>query len=290
MARFQIAPIVMGALIAISQTAVAQVQDSKQDSKQETKQDSKQDSKPDFEFVASVNGKPITQGLLNLNIRAATAQGQRDTPELRQVIKEELINKELVAQEAERLGLEKGIDLPDQIAQLKQNLLLQALLEDHFKKDPITEAQLREEYERQRKLLGDGKSNYQYRVSQILVANETDALDLIRRIQKGELFGKLAQEYSADTGSKQQGGALGWIFPNQVIPAVASILPGMTKGGITTTPIQTPAGWVIVKLDDKRPFKIPSFEESKAQLRQALVQQYLAGVVKNLRTTAKIIQ
>lgn len=278
MARFYIAPILMGALIAITHTQGAQAQGTQQD------------NKPDFEFVASVNGKPITQGLLNLNIRAATAQGQRDTPELRQAIKEELINKELVAQEAERLGLAKEIDFPDQIAQLKQNLLLQALLEAHFKKEPISDVQLREEYERQRKLLGDGKNSYQYRLSQILVANETDALDLIRRIQKGELFGKLAQEYSADTGSKQQGGALGWVFPNQVIPAVANVLPGMSKGAITTSPIQTPVGWVIVKLDDKRQIKIPSFEESKAQLRQALVQQYLASVVKNLRTSAKIIQ
>jgi peptidyl-prolyl cis-trans isomerase C len=251
---------------------------------------SKVDTKSDYEFVATVNGSPITQGLLNLNIRNLINQGQKDSPELRQAIKEDLINKELIAQEATKLGLAKDIDFPDQVTQLKQNLLLQAFLEDHFKKDPITDAKMREEYDRQRKLMGEGSNGTQYRLSQILVSNETDALDLIRRIQKGELFGKLAQEYSMDASSKAQGGSLGWLMPGQVIPGVASAIATMAKGSITTTPIQTPAGWVILKLDDKRPFKIPSFEEAKPQIRQALVQQYIAETVKNLRTNARIVQ
>jgi len=248
------------------------------------------DAKPDYEFVATVNGTAITQGLLNLNIRALVAQGQRDTPELRQAIKEDLINKELIAQEATKQGLAKEIDFPDQITQLKQNLLLQAFLEDHFKKNPISDVKLREEYDRQRKLMGEGANSNQYRVSQIVVSTETDALDLIRRIQKGELFGKLAQEYSIDQGTKAQGGALGWVMPGQVIPAVANVLPSMAKGSVTAAPIQTPAGWVILKLDDKRPFKVPGFEEAKPQLRQAIVQQYLAEVVKTLRASARIAQ
>ena len=129
----------------------------------DTKTDAKSDAKSDFEFVATVNGSAITQGLLNLNIRTLTAQGQKDTPELRQAIKEDLINKELIAQEATKLGLAKEVDFPDQITQLKQNLLLQVYLEDHFKRDPITDAKMREEYERQRKLMGEGSNGTQYR-------------------------------------------------------------------------------------------------------------------------------
>jgi len=248
------------------------------------------ETKTDFEFVASVNGAPITQGLLNLTIRALVSQGQTDSPELRQAVKNDLINKELVAQEATRLGLANSIDFPDQIAQLRQNLLLQAFLESHFKKNPITDAQLREEYDRQRKLMGDTSNAFQYRVSQIVVSTETDAMDLIRRLQKGDLFGRLAQEFSLDAASKAQGGSLGWMMTGQVIPAVATVLPTMAKGAITPKPIQTPAGWVILKLDDKRAFKIPSFEESKPQLQQALVQQYLGQAIQGLRSNAKIVQ
>jgi len=247
-------------------------------------------TKPDFDFVASVNGAPITAGLVNLNVKALLAQGQKDTPELRQAVKNDLINKELVAQEATRLGLASAIDFPDQITQLKQNLLLQAFLEHHFKQNPISDAQLRDEYARQRKLLGDGTANVQYRLSQIVVPSETDAMDLIRRIQKGDLFGKLAQAHSVDLATKEQGGALGWVMAGQVIPAVASALPGLAKGAITVKPIPTPAGWVILKLDDKRSFKIPTLEESKPQLQQALVQQYLAQAIQGLRSNAKIVQ
>ena len=281
----KILPIYLFALAAMASTSNLCAQ-----SKSEAITEAKDEPKTDYEFFATVNGSPITQGLLNLNIRTLVNQGQKDTPELRQAIKEDLINKELIAQEAIKLGLSKEIDFPDQITQLKQNLLLQAYLEDHFKKDPITDSKMREEYERQRKLMGDGSNGTQYHLSQILVSNETDALDLIRRIQKGELFGKLAQEYSMDNGSKAQGGSLGWIMPGQVIPSVASAIPALSKGGITQTPIQTPSGWVILKLDDKRAFKIPSFEEAKPQIRQAIVQQYIAETVKNLRTNARIVQ
>ena len=256
----------------------------------QSKTDSKNDATGSYEFVATVNGAPITQGLLNLNVKAVTSQGQKDTPELRQAIKEDLINKELIAQEATKLGLAKEIDFPDQVTQLKQNLLLQAFLEEHFKKEPITEAKMREEYDRQRKLMGEGSNASQYRLSQIVVSTETDAIDLIRRIQKGELFGKLAQEYSIDASSKAQGGSLGWVLAGQVIPAVANVIPTMTKGTVSPAPIQTPVGWVILKVDDKRPFKVPGFEEAKPQLRQALVQQYIAETVKVLRANAKVIQ
>ncbi|MBU3670299.1 MAG: peptidylprolyl isomerase [Polynucleobacter sp.] len=242
------------------------------------------------EFFATVNGAPLTNGLLELNVKAAMAQGQKDSPELQRALKDELINRELLTQEAIKRGLDKDIDFRDQIAQLKQTLMIQAFLENHFQKNPISDAQLREEFDRQKKLIGEGASASQYRLSQIIVTTETDALDLIRRIQKGELFGKLAQEYSIDQASKANGGQIGWVLPGQVVPQVANVIVNMNKGAVTNAPIQTQGGWVIVKVDDKRPFKLPTFDEAKPQLRQAIVQQYLAETVKKLRESAKIIQ
>ena len=242
------------------------------------------------DFFATVNGTPLTNGLLILNIKAAMAQGQKDSPELQKALKEELINRELLTQEAIKQGLDKDIDFRDQIAQLKQTLMIQAFLENHFQKNPISDARLREEFDRQKKLIGDGASANQYRLSQIIVSNEADAMDLIRRIQKGELFGKLAQEYSSDQASKVNGGQIGWVLPGQVVPQVANVIVNMNKGAVTNAPIQTQGGWVIVKVDDKRPFKLPTFDEAKPQLRQAIVQQYLAETVKKLRDSAKIVQ
>ena len=243
----------------------------------------------DVDFFATVNGTPLTNGLLDLNVKAALAQGQKDSPELKNALKDELINRELLTQESIRQGLDKDIDFRDQIAQLKQTLMIQAFLENHFQKNPITDAKLREEFDRQRKLIGEGASATQYRLSQIIVTTETDAIDLTRRIQKGELFGKLAQEYSIDQASKANGGQIGWVLPGQVVPSVANVIVNLNKGAVTNAPIQTQGGWVIVKVDDKRPFKFPTFDEAKPQLRQAIVQQYLAETVKKLRESAKIV-
>ena len=178
----------------------------------------------DVDFFATVNGTPLTNGLLALNVKAALAQGQKDSAELKNALKDELINRELLTQESIRQGLDKDIDFRDQIAQLKQTLMIQAFLENHFQKNPISDAKLREEYDRQRKLIGEGASASQYRLSQIIVTTETDANDLIRRIQKGELFGKLAQEYSIDQTSKANGGQLGWVLPGQVVAPLISTI------------------------------------------------------------------
>lgn len=243
-----------------------------------------------YEFVASVNGAPISKGLLELNLKGAISQGQKDSPELRQAVKEELINRELIAQAAIKEGLEKNIDLTDQIVQLKQTLLLQAYLEEHFKKEPITDAKLREEYEKQKKLMGDNATAIQYKVSQIILSSESEALVIIARLQKGETFSKLAKEFSIDNASKEQGGSVGWILPQQILRPIADVMVNLNKGGISNSPIQVQGGWVIIKVEDKRSIKVPSFEESKNQLRQALVQQYLAESLKRLRETAKIVQ
>ena len=247
-------------------------------------------SETNAEFFATVNGQPISTGLLALNIRNAMGQGQKDGPELQNALKQELINRKLLTDEATKKGLERLIDFPDQYTQLKQTLLIQALVENHFSTNPITDAQLQTEYERQRKLVGESASAFQYYLSQIVVPSKEDAEDLILRFQKGEPFGTMAQAYSIDQATKGSGGQLGWLFPGQVIKPIADVVVKMNKSAITTTPIQTSEGWVIIRLDDKRPFKFPSLEEAKPQLRQAMVQQYLVETVKKLRETAKIVQ
>jgi peptidyl-prolyl cis-trans isomerase C len=244
----------------------------------------------DYEFVASVNGAPITKGLLDLNIKGAVSQGQKDGPELRRALTEELINRELIAQAAIKEGLEKSIDLPDQVTQLKQNLLLQAYLENHFKNEPITDAKLREEYDKQKKLMGDNPTAIQYKVSQIILPTESEALGVIARLQKGESFSKLAKETSIDNSSKEQGGQIDWILPQQILRPIADVMVNLNKGSVNNSPIQIQGGWVIIKVEDKRTMKVPTFEESKNQIRQALVQQYLQETVRRLRETAKVVQ
>jgi len=243
----------------------------------------------DYEFVATVNGTPITKGLFEINLHAAIAQGQKDTPQLRDSIRNELINRELIVQEANRQGLDKDIDMRDQIAQLRQTLLVQAFVEDYLKKNPITEDQLKAEYEKQKESMGGGNV-YQYKLSQIVLPSESAAIAIVGRLQSGESFAKVAKEISSDAATKNQGGVLGWVLPQQVAPAVSDVMVGLEKGQFSTHPIKLQGSWVVIQVDDKRSTKFPGFAEVRGQLRQAIIQQYLVENVKHLRESAKIVQ
>jgi peptidyl-prolyl cis-trans isomerase C len=243
-----------------------------------------------IEFVATVNGLPITQGLVDLNVKAALSQGQKDTPQLRQAIKEDLINRALIAQEATRQGLDKEIDFRDQYTQLKQSLLLQAFIEEHFNKSPITESQLLEEYEKQKQAMGGGTTAQQYQLSQIVLGTESEAIAVIGRLQNGDSFTKIAKEISRDSGTKSQGGLVGWVMVPQVAVPIADVMVNLQKGSFNTTPIKLQNAYVVIRVDDIRTTKIPSFKDSKNQIRQSLIQKYLSDSVKKLRESAKIVQ
>lgn len=247
------------------------------------------DANESFEFIATVNGVPITKGLLDLNVNLAIGQGQKDSPQLRESMKNELISRELIAQAATKEGLAKDIDLTDQITQMKQTLLVQAYLDAHFKQNPISDAMLKEEYEKQRQALGGGTSINQYKVSQIVLSNESAAIAVSGRLAKGDDFSKVAQEVSIDDATKAQGGSLGWVSQDQLLPAISTVMTGLKKGA-TSSPIQIQGGWVIIRLEDSRSAKIASFETSKPQLRQAIIQQYLNQTLKRLSESAKIVR
>ena len=243
-----------------------------------------------IEFIATVNGAPITRGLLDLNIRAAVNQGQKDTPQLRQAITEELINRFLIAQEATRQGLDKEIDFRDQYMQLRQNLLLQAFIDEHLKQFPITEAKLRDEYDKQKQALGGTNAVSQYKLSQIILKSEAEAIAVISRLQSGESFAKVAKEVSREDIAKSQGGLVGWVMLSQVAIPVADVMANLPKNGFSTSPIKLQGAYVVIKVDDIRTTSMPTFKDSKNQLQQILIQKYVNDSIKKLRETAKIIQ
>ena len=251
----------------------------------------KTDADGEFSFFASVNGVYLSEDLLELNVKNAVAAGQVDTPTLRNNLKQELINRELLAQEAARIGLDKKIDLNTQYLQLKQTLLLQAMVQDYLSSHPMTNAVLQAEYERQIKELGgSGTTSMQYRLSQIVVGSQSSALGLISRIGQGDSFEKLAKEYSIDTASKKEGGQIGWVSLGQLPTEMSSVVSTLSKGSSSSAPISFSGSWFIIKLDDKRDVKTKSFSQSKPQLEQAIIQNYLLENVKMLRQRARIIQ
>lgn len=233
--------------------------------------------------AALVNGVSIPQARVDLRVKAAAAQGQADSPELRKAIKEDMINLEVMAQEASKLGLDKNADVMQQMDLAKQSVLVGAFVQDYAKSHPISDEQLKAEYDKLKAKLGDKEFNARH----ILVETEAEAKDIIAQLGKKGKFEKLAEK-SKDAGSAERGGSLGWAVPGNFVAPFANALLNLKKGEYTKEPVQSQFGWHVIKLDDVRSLKVPPFEELQPQLQQRLQQQSIQKAITDLRAKAKI--
>ena len=121
--------------------------------------------------VAVVNNKPIPKAREDAWVKELTKQGQQDSPELRKMVKERLIQNEILLQEAGKRGVAEKPDVKFMLDVQRQNTLIQALLRDEMEKKPITDADIKAAYEQQKAKIG-GK---EYRARHILVEKEDEA-------------------------------------------------------------------------------------------------------------------
>lgn len=233
--------------------------------------------------AALVNGVSISQASVDNAVKGEVAQGREDSPELRKSIRENLIKRELMAQEAKKIGLDKTPDVLQEMDVAKQSVLINAYLMDYMKKNPISEEVLKQEYESRKAKLGDKEYNARH----ILVDSEDEAKAIIAQLNKKVKFEKLVAK-SKDTGSAAQGGSLGWAVPSNFVPPFAYALKTLKKGEYTKVPVQSQFGWHVIQLDDERALKVPGYEEVKPQLQQRLQQQAVQKAIADLEAKAKV--
>jgi len=231
--------------------------------------------------AATVNGTPIKQSLIDAFMQQRAAQGAPDTPEARKAVLEELISREVVRQAAVREGVDKRPEVQMQLDLARQNILLNAYVQDYIKKHPITEDMIKAEYDRIKAQIGDK----QYRARHILVAEKKEAEAIIAQLAKGAKFEKLAEQKSKDA-SARNGGDLGWNVPAAYVKPFADALVALKKGEYTKTPVQTQFGWHVVKLEDVK--DAPKLDEIRPQIIQRLQQQQIQQLAADLRAKAKI--
>ena len=234
--------------------------------------------------AATVNGIAIPQERLDLRVKTIAAQGQQDTPELRKAIREDLISLEVMAQEATKLGLNKNTEVVQQIELAKQSALVGAFVQDYTKSHPVSEDQVKQEYE---KLKIQHANDKEYNVRHILVETEAEAKAIIAKLDKKEKFELLAKK-SRDPGSAEHGGSLGWATPGSFVAPFTDAMVNLKKGTYTKVPVQSQFGWHVIRLDDVRDMKAPPLEELKQQVQQRLQQQALLKVIADLKAKSKI--
>ena len=238
--------------------------------------------------AASVNGVIITNDMVEQGIRMATSQGQKDGPELRQAIIQKYIEVLLLSQRAEKDGLANSEKANTQLMLIRQNYLADLELSTFMAQNPISEADIQAEYNKEIASLGPGGMMVEYKVSDIAIATEADAQAALSRIKKGEPFDKVAKSVSL-APNKVQGGAVGWVQAGQLAPQMSAVLLNLAKGQVSQAPIQMQQGWYLLKLEDKRSSKPPSFEQAKPAIRNGLAQRKQFEFLSQIAKESKIV-
>jgi peptidyl-prolyl cis-trans isomerase C len=235
--------------------------------------------------VATVNGVAIPQSKVDLIVKQLADRGQKDSPELRDRIKQQLITNEVLYQDAVKKGVDKSADVQAQLDAAKQQIVVSTYVSNWVKANPVSDADVQKEYDRVIKANFAGK---EYHARHILVKTEAEANDILAQLKKGKKFDDLAKAKSIDTQSGAQGGDLGWSSPTNYVPEFSAAMTKLTKGQITQTPVKTQFGYHIIKLEDVRDAKAPPLDQVKGEISQQLERQKVEKMVEDLRAKATV--
>jgi len=234
--------------------------------------------------VATVNGAPISRNFYDFYIKGITGgKSPADiTAEQRGLALDNLVRAQVVAEQADKDGLDKSGDSAYMLELARLNVLQQAMQDRYLKDRQPTEQELRAEYETQ--LAAMPKTEYHAR--HILVATEPFAQKIIERLDKGEKFDALAKSESMDS-SKNNGGDLGWFTPGRMVPEFAGAVMALKAGEYTHKPVQTQYGWHVIQLLETREVTPPPFEQVRQRLLQVVqakkFRQYQDELLRNAK-------
>ena len=234
--------------------------------------------------LAVVNGKPVPSSRVEALKQQVERSGRPVTPEILAQIKEELIAREIFMQEARKRGLDASEDYKAQLELARQSLLIRDLFANFQKKNPVTDAEIKAEYDK----FVAANGGKEYRARHILVEKEDEAKALIADIKKGGKFEDLAKKASKDPGSGANGGDLDWANAASYVPEFSNAMVKLEKGQMTDAPVKSQFGFHIIRVDDVRDAQLPKLEEVKPQITQQLTQSKLGKFQEDLRSKAKV--
>ena len=234
--------------------------------------------------VATVNGVAIPRARMDVVVRQQTARGAQDNEQLRNQIREALINNELLLQEANRSGVAKRADVLQMVDLNRQEVIANAQVQDFVQKHPVSDTELQKEYDRLKQVRGDRE----FKARHILVATEEEAKAVLADLKKGVKFDELAQKKSLDEGTRPRGGDLDWNVPSNYDKAFADAMVKLEKGRMTDAPVRSRFGFHVIQLDDVRQINYPPLAQVRGQIQQQLVSQKIEGMLRDLRGKAKI--
>lgn len=230
-------------------------------------------------IIATINGQPLYEENLKV-IQDALPKG---TPQ--QHLLQRMIELRLLASAAREEGLDKQTKTKAQIQNAVDNQLANDYLSNYLQHMKVTDAELKPEYD---KFVKGYPSTMEYKAAHILVKTKAEAEAIIKQLDNGASFATLAKEKSQDPGSAKAGGELGWFQADQMVPEFSAAVEKLKKGEITQQPVKSQFGWHVIKLEDTRRAKPPTFNELKPQLETQYRRAAIENLIKKLRAKAKV--
>ena len=235
--------------------------------------------------VARVNGTELHRSDVIEAIRGLPPQVQQQPIErLYPALLDQMVGTVLVSQAGRKQKLQDDPEVKKRLALVQDQLIADAYVQKLLQKQ-VTDQKLHARYD---KFVKDAPPREEVHARHILVASEDEAKTIIAELKKGGDFNKLAQEKTTDPSGKTSGGDLGYFTKEDMVPEFADAAFKLKPGEYTDTPVKTQFGWHVIKLDDVREAKIPTFDEVKPQLTQRLQGQHLDEYFRDLRAKSGI--
>lgn len=227
--------------------------------------------------LAIVNGKEITTTeLTDLNLHILT-------PEQRKIAVDTLVTRWLLLEQAVKEGFDKQDHIVAAIKSSSETLIVTQFLAKLAKEFQLSDNELKSMYEAKY-----STSMMEYKISHILLASKESGQILIDKLVKGDDFYELAAEHSQDMVSASNGGGLGWVTSKDIIPALLQEIDKLKKGEVSGSPVQSPFGWHILKLENKRGDSPPAFKAIKQTLGKEALKNKVKEYLLELRANATI--
>lgn len=238
----------------------------------------------DDKIVAIIDGKNITNATLNDIGNSLDPNLMRLPDQKRQAaILHLYINMLSLAKGAEQEGLDKTKDY-DKMMFLSKQEVLQKLYINKVIMDSITDDDIKKRYEKEIAIL---PREEEVHARHIIVKTETEAKEIIKRLDKGEDFATIAKSTSTD-GSSAVGGDLGYFSHGQMVEPFEKAAFALKIGTYTHQPVQTPFGWHIIKVEDKRMKKVPTLDDMHDALRNLIAVDKYNNLIKQLRSNVTV--
>ncbi len=235
--------------------------------------------------IATVDGKPITEADLTLAEGELSRQfAQLPAEQRRAAALSAAIEIKVLSAKAIADGLDKDPEFQRRVAFLQQRALHGELVEKEVV-GKITDAEIRARYDKE--IAAQPPVN-EVHARHILVKTKEEADAIVKKLDAGEDFQKLANENTKDPSGKTNGGDLGFFGPGQMVPEFEKAAMALEVGKYTKEPVQTQFGWHIIKLEDKRQQQPPAFDQVKDQAKSAVIRDKYFEAVKEARKAAKV--